>query len=149
MARNGGHQAVGRAGSCFLDNSGHYTDQWFSFGKYKMAVYFYQYSSVSFVLLKPIRPVLNLNMGVTPHGQSLDLDILCVTYIESMGLKLTFYGDFNPNHNSLFQSLNKNLQAKYFLCTNNIRNINNELDKLVYQQSRIMSLRSVVPSLCT
>jgi hypothetical protein len=30
MARNGGHQAVGRAGSCFLDNSLHYTDQWFS-----------------------------------------------------------------------------------------------------------------------
>jgi hypothetical protein len=41
MARNGGHQAVGRAGSCFLDNSVHYVDQWFSFGKYKMAVYFY------------------------------------------------------------------------------------------------------------
>ena len=41
MVRNGGHQAVGRAGSCFLDNSVHYTDQWFSFGKYKMAVYFY------------------------------------------------------------------------------------------------------------
>jgi hypothetical protein len=41
LARNGGHQAVGRAGSCFLDNSVHYVDQWFSFGKYKMAVYFY------------------------------------------------------------------------------------------------------------
>ena len=48
MARNGGHQAVGHAGSCFLDNSVHYTDQWFSFGKYQMAVYFYKYSSVSF-----------------------------------------------------------------------------------------------------
>jgi hypothetical protein len=41
MARNGGYQAVGRAGSCFLDNSLHYVDQSFSFGKYKMAVYFY------------------------------------------------------------------------------------------------------------
>ena len=88
-------------------------------------------------------------MGVTPHGQSLDLDILCATYIESMGLKLTFYGDFNPNHKSLFELLNKNLQAKYFLWTNNIRNIHNELDKLVYQQSRIMSLRSIVASVCT
>jgi hypothetical protein len=41
MARNGGHQAVGRVGSYFLDNSVRYVDQWFSFGKYKMAVYFY------------------------------------------------------------------------------------------------------------
>jgi hypothetical protein len=63
---------------------------------------------------KPIWPVLNLNMGGNPHGQSLDLDILCPTYIESMGLKLTFYGDFILNHNSLFQSLNRNLQAKIF-----------------------------------
>jgi hypothetical protein len=37
-------------------------------------------------------------MGVNPHGLSLDLDILCVTYIESMGLKLTFYGDFIPTN---------------------------------------------------
>ena len=42
--------------------------------------------------------VFNLNMGGNPHGQSLDLDILCVTYIESMGLKLTFYGDFIPTN---------------------------------------------------
>jgi hypothetical protein len=35
MARNGGHQAVRRAGSCFLDNSVHYTDQWFSLAKIK------------------------------------------------------------------------------------------------------------------
>jgi hypothetical protein len=55
---------------------------------------------------------LTWTWGVNPHGQSLDLGILCVTYIESMRLKLTFYGDFIPNHNSLFQSFNKNLQAK-------------------------------------
>ena len=30
MTRNGGYQAVRREGSCFLDNSVHYTDQWFS-----------------------------------------------------------------------------------------------------------------------
>ena len=42
MARNGGHQAVRRAGSCFLDNSVHYTDHAVvQFGKHKMAVYFY------------------------------------------------------------------------------------------------------------
>ncbi|CAB4041065.1 Hypothetical predicted protein [Paramuricea clavata] len=35
IARNGGHQAVRRAGSCFLDNSVHYTDQWFSLANTK------------------------------------------------------------------------------------------------------------------
>ena len=35
MTRNGGHQAVRRAGSCFLDNSVHYTDQWFSLANTK------------------------------------------------------------------------------------------------------------------
>jgi hypothetical protein len=35
MARNGGHQAVRRAGSCFYDNSVHYTDQWFSLANTK------------------------------------------------------------------------------------------------------------------
>jgi hypothetical protein len=57
---------------------------------------------------KPMWPFLNLNMGLNPHGQSLDLDILCVTYIESMVLKLTFYGDFIPNHNFLFISFHGN-----------------------------------------
>jgi hypothetical protein len=35
MARNGGHQAVRRVGSCFLDNSVIYTDQWFSLANTK------------------------------------------------------------------------------------------------------------------
>ena len=35
MARNGGRQAVRRAGSCFLDNAVHYTDQWFSLANTK------------------------------------------------------------------------------------------------------------------
>jgi hypothetical protein len=48
MARNGGHEAVRRAGSFFLDNSVHCTDQWFSLANTKWLFIFTSVAPMSF-----------------------------------------------------------------------------------------------------
>jgi hypothetical protein len=47
MARNGGQEAVRRAGSCSLDNSVHYTDQWFSLANTKCPKWLFIFTSIA------------------------------------------------------------------------------------------------------